>query len=724
MALPNEEDDFADAEEDFSDLGDGDSGNQSFPLQRAAYYNDAARIKELAAFLSTEELQEQDPHGNNALHVAALRRATAAAQALLDAGLPVDLKSSRGWTALEESLAARDHTTAKVLHAATLAAVRQDMKAKRRELLRAMRAMPDYTMNLSWRLGSAVPGLGMLLRRYAPADTYTMWKVGDRLRVDGSLMGIDTKSAALIPEWKRGHFSLIMDGSNCNADSCDGAAPDAPQGAAGGQPGESSEDGAGGTSAPQASNDAPRLLFLHHSKQRWVDLGADKKAMKSEAQAALEDELLASLERDVDKQRFKARGFQFAPLKGWLGGEVREKVEGWQCRVYEAAGKMVGVSTSKAAWDLPDGATFDDYLALQPRDDAVSEVVFNPLDPTTYDPLGGHHGRNRRGGSSDGSDGDGDDDNEDAFAGDGWGILGDDGGGGEDRGGEGRAATGKGTWWGSGAGTSSSGGGAATSGKGKARSSGSWWGSSSGANPSGSDVGDSSEQVSENGWLPGKRIVEGKAAGTSVPDKEEVHDGRPGPSGLGRGLHSNSSSTLRVPAAELFQQGQRHGGPGGDGAGGSKQKKKKSKDKGKGAKKPSGDGRVLRARLWMAEGFPMRLSALVPLLGVIGSANKQISKVARFMSQYAGLDLFPVKIQVPLLLTVHALVGFSKFQELGPVDTPGPEFFQVPEDYSRRLLNDMIDKHTGGMLSGSGNGRRYSGDSEMFGGLEDELDWT
>lgn len=48
-----------------------------------------------------------------ALHVAALCRSTLAAQALLDAGLPVDVKSRRGWTALEEALAAHDHATAK-----------------------------------------------------------------------------------------------------------------------------------------------------------------------------------------------------------------------------------------------------------------------------------------------------------------------------------------------------------------------------------------------------------------------------------------------------------------------------------------------------------------------------------------------------------------------------------------------------------------------------------
>ena len=32
------------------------------------------------------------------------------------------------------------------------------------------------------------------------------------MRVDGSLMGIDDKANTLIPQWKRGHFSLLFDG--------------------------------------------------------------------------------------------------------------------------------------------------------------------------------------------------------------------------------------------------------------------------------------------------------------------------------------------------------------------------------------------------------------------------------------------------------------------------------------------------------------------------------
>jgi hypothetical protein len=41
----------------------------------------------------------------------------------------------------------------------------------------------------------------------------------------------------------------------------------------------------------------------------------------------------------------------------------------------------------------------------------------------------------------------------------------------------------------------------------------------------------------------------------------------------------------------------------------------------------SGGGRVLRAKCWMAQSFPMSLAQLLPLLDVIGNANKHMAKV-------------------------------------------------------------------------------------------------
>ena len=45
-----------------------------------------------------------------------------------------------------------------------------------------------------------------------PTCGMQVWKKGNLMRVDGSLMGIDDKAGTLIPQWKRGHFSLLFDG--------------------------------------------------------------------------------------------------------------------------------------------------------------------------------------------------------------------------------------------------------------------------------------------------------------------------------------------------------------------------------------------------------------------------------------------------------------------------------------------------------------------------------
>lgn len=37
---------------------------------------------------------------------------------------------------------------------------------------------------------------------------------------------------------------------------------------------------------------------------------------------------------------------------------------------------------------------------------------------------------------------------------------------------------------------------------------------------------------------------------------------------------------------------------------------------------------------------------LLPLLEVIGSANKVLARVGRFMAKYGEMDMFPVQVQV------------------------------------------------------------------------------
>ena len=73
-------------------------------------------------------------------------------------------------------------------------------------------------------------------------------------------------------------------------------------------------------------------------------------------------------------------------------------------------------------------------------------------------------------------------------------------------------------------------------------------------------------------------------------------------------------------------------------------------------KKPK-QARRLTGRCWMAEDFPMSLKQLLPILDVIGNANKHIARVGKFLQKYGDMSLFPVKLQVRSRLSLHPHSG-------------------------------------------------------------------
>jgi hypothetical protein len=50
---------------------------------------------------------------------------------------------------------------------------------------------------------------------------------------------------------------------------------------------------------------------------------------------------------DTGKTKMKASDFRFTRVKGWLGGDQTERIEGWKTYLYEAAGKMKAVNITK-----------------------------------------------------------------------------------------------------------------------------------------------------------------------------------------------------------------------------------------------------------------------------------------------------------------------------------------------------------------------------------------
>ena len=73
-------------------------------LHRAAFANDAAAVATIAR-TAPALLTAFDAQGNTPLHVAVLARSRAAAEALLAAGVSVEVTNARKWNPLDEAVA-------------------------------------------------------------------------------------------------------------------------------------------------------------------------------------------------------------------------------------------------------------------------------------------------------------------------------------------------------------------------------------------------------------------------------------------------------------------------------------------------------------------------------------------------------------------------------------------------------------------------------------------
>lgn len=304
-------------------------------VHRAAFEGDVAELRRLLPTLSPRQRMQLDPQGNTALHVAVLRHQYEAINMLLDGGLPPDVKNQRQWNPVDEAVALGDAAAAKLLYSRLLAAAKIAKRAKKEQLVGIMQQLPDFKMQLRWELGS--PLFGLLLRHYAPDDTYSVYKVGKLLRVDGTLMGMDERSHGLIPRWKRGSFSLLVDA---------GATPTA-------------------------------AFLVDHTTRCYYDLYRERKAHLR----SVDEEVADMLAEGAGKVRLADAELDFKPLKNWLGRPKSEKVEGWDTEVFEASGSLVAATWQKAAVVLPSGASWEEYLDMEMPEDVVQEMPLDPLSP-------------------------------------------------------------------------------------------------------------------------------------------------------------------------------------------------------------------------------------------------------------------------------------------------------------------------------------------------------
>ncbi|XP_075401410.1 ankyrin repeat domain-containing protein 13D isoform X2 [Tenrec ecaudatus] len=178
----------------------------TFPLHRLVWAN---RHRELEAALHSRQhdIEQEDPRGRTPLELAVSLGNLESVRVLLRHSANVGRESLQGWAVLQEAVSTGDPELVQLV-----LQYRDYQRATQRlagipELLNKLRQAPDFYVEMKWEFTSWVP----LVSKMCPSDVYRVWKRGESLRVDTSLLGFEHMT------WQRGRRSFIFKGQESGA---------------------------------------------------------------------------------------------------------------------------------------------------------------------------------------------------------------------------------------------------------------------------------------------------------------------------------------------------------------------------------------------------------------------------------------------------------------------------------------------------------------------------
>ncbi|KAM7329694.1 hypothetical protein ACRRTK_011307 [Alexandromys fortis] len=157
----------------------------TFPLHRLVWAN---RHRELEAALHSRQhnIEQEDPRGRTPLELAVSLGNLESVRVLLRHNANVGKESHQGWAVLQEAVSTGDP-----------------------EMVQLVLQYRDF-QRATQRL-AGIPELLNKLRQMCPSDVYRVWKRGESLRVDTSLLGFEHMT------WQRGRRSFIFRGQEAGA---------------------------------------------------------------------------------------------------------------------------------------------------------------------------------------------------------------------------------------------------------------------------------------------------------------------------------------------------------------------------------------------------------------------------------------------------------------------------------------------------------------------------
>uniref|UniRef100_A0A668UEF4 Ankyrin repeat domain-containing protein n=1 Tax=Oreochromis aureus TaxID=47969 RepID=A0A668UEF4_OREAU len=170
-----------------------------FPVHECVFKGD---VRRLSSLIRTHSISQKDVHGNTPLHLAVMLGHKECALLLLAHNAPVKIKNAQGWSPLAEAISFGDRQMITAILRKLKQQSRESVEDKRPKLLKALRELGDFYLELHWDFQSWVP----LLSRMLPSDACKIYKQGINIRLDTTLIDFTDMKC------QRGDLSFIFNG--------------------------------------------------------------------------------------------------------------------------------------------------------------------------------------------------------------------------------------------------------------------------------------------------------------------------------------------------------------------------------------------------------------------------------------------------------------------------------------------------------------------------------
>uniref|UniRef100_A0A8B9TY82 Ankyrin repeat domain-containing protein n=1 Tax=Anas zonorhyncha TaxID=75864 RepID=A0A8B9TY82_9AVES len=182
----------------------GGRGPAHFPVHESVFKGD---VRRLSALIRTQDIGQKDSHGNAPLHLAVMLGHKECAHLLLAHNAPVNVGNAQGWSPLAEAISYGDRQM--TLLRKLKQQFRESVEEKRPRLLKALKELGDFYLELHWDFQSSVP----LLSRILPSDACKIHKQGINIRLDTTLIDFTDMKC------QQGNLSFIFNGDAAPSES-------------------------------------------------------------------------------------------------------------------------------------------------------------------------------------------------------------------------------------------------------------------------------------------------------------------------------------------------------------------------------------------------------------------------------------------------------------------------------------------------------------------------